>query len=63
MAQRKWIPKDLKKGAFTSWCKKQGYNGVTQACISKGKQSKNATIRKRAVLAETFKKMAKRRKK
>ena len=60
--KKKWIPKDLKKGAFTAYCKKQGYKGVTKECIEKGKKSKNPTTRKRAVLAETFKKMARKRK-
>ena len=60
---KKWIPKDLKKGAFTAWCKSQGFGGVTAACIAKGKKSKNPTTRKRATLAQTFKKMAKKRRK
>ena len=60
---KKWIQSmRLKKGAFTRWCKQQGYDGVNQECIEKGKRSKNPTIRRRAVLAETFRKMAKRRK-
>ena len=64
MIQKKWIQGAVKHpGAFTAWCKRQGYSGVTQACINKGKKSKNPTIRRRAVLAETFRKMAKRRKK
>ena len=61
--KKKWIPRDLKKGAFTAYCKRLGYKGVTQECIERGKKSKNPTIRKRAVLAETFRKLAKRRKK
>ena len=52
----------LKKGAFTRWCKQQGYSGVTQECINKGLHSKNPTIRRRANLARTFKKIARRRK-
>jgi len=65
MAKKKknWIPKDLKKGAFTAYCKRQGFKGVTKACIEKAKRSKNPTTRKRAILAETFRKMAKKRKK
>lgn len=60
----KWMQKAVKnKGAFTKWCKQQGYDGVTQECIEKGKKSKNPTTKKRAVLAETFKKQAKKRKK
>ena len=55
-----WIQKAVKKkGAFTEYCKKQGYNGVTEACIQKGLKSKNPTTKKRANLAKTFRKMAK----
>ena len=61
--KKKWIPKDLKKGAFTRYCKRQGYKGVTKECIAKAKKSKNPTTRRRAVLAETFRGMAKKRKK
>ena len=68
MAKRKakssknWIPKNLKKGSFTAYCKKKGYKGVTQACIEEGKKSKNPKTRKRAVLAQTFRKMKKKKK-
>lgn len=48
-------------GSFTKYCKNKGYKGVTQACIEEGKQSSDPTTRKRAVLAETFKKTAKKR--
>lgn len=51
------------KGAFREYCIRKGYSGVTQACIEEGKRSSNPTIRKRAVLAETFKKHSKKRKK
>lgn len=47
------------KGVFTAYCGGK----VTQACIEKGKKSSNPTIRKRAVLAETFRKIARKRKK
>lgn len=57
---KKWIQNaHLKEGAFTSWCKKQGYGGVTNACIQAGLNSKNPTMRKRAQLAKTFRKMKK----
>ena len=55
--------KGLKKGAFTAYCKRQGFSGVTSACIAKGKRSKNPLTRKRATLAETFRGFAKKRKK
>ena len=57
---KKWIQAaDLKEGAFTSWCKRNGFKGVTPECIAKGKKSKDPKTRKRANLAATFKKMAK----
>lgn len=56
--KKKWIQDaHLKKGAFTEWCKKQGFDGVTEECIKKAKKSSNPTTRKRGVLAETFRKM------
>ncbi|DAD54674.1 TPA: hypothetical protein [Aquificae Joseph's Coat Spring virus] len=62
-AGKDWIQGAVKHpGAFTEWCEKQGFNGVTQECIEKGKKSSNETTRRRAVLAETFKKMGKKRK-
>ena len=62
--KEKWIQEmDLKEGAFEKWCKMHGFKGVTKKCIEKGKKSKNPKTRKRAVLAETFKKIAKKRKK
>ncbi len=61
--KKKWIPKNLKKGAFKAYCRRLGYSGVTQECIERGKKSKNPTIRRRAVLAETFRKMSRKRKK
>lgn len=61
---KKWMQDAVKHpGAFTEWCKKQGYKGVTQECIEKGKKSRNPTTRKRAVLAETFRKVARKGKK
>lgn len=50
-------------GAFRSWCKRQGYSRVNTACINKGKKASNSTIRKRAVLADNFRKMRAKRKK
>ena len=54
---------NLKKGAFTEYCKRKGYKGVTKACIEEAKKSPNPTTRRRAVLAETFRKIAKKRNK
>jgi len=62
--KKKWIQQAIKKpGAFTEWCRRQGFSGATKACIEKGKRSSNPTIRRRAYLAETLKRLAKRRKK
>lgn len=68
VAKKGWIQKVNEqmekkgtKGAFTEWCKKQGYEGVSQECIEKGKKSRNPTTRKRAQLAETFRKIAKKK--
>ena len=60
--KKKWIPKDLKEGAFTRWCEAQGYGGVTEACIVKGLAA-GGTVAKQANLARTFRRMAKKRKK
>ena len=44
--------KKSNKGKFTEYC-----NGkVTQECINKGKQSKDPTIRKRAIFAQNARK-------
>jgi hypothetical protein len=62
--KKKWIQKaGLKKGSFTSWCKRQGFGGTTSACIAAGKRSKNATIRKRANLASTLRRLPRKRRK
>lgn len=54
----KWISGAIKKpGSFTSWCKSQGFPGATPACIAKGKKSKNTTIKRRANLAATLRKL------
>lgn len=53
---KKWLSKlapKLKKGAFTEYC---GGN-VTDECIQKGLKSPDATTRKRAALAKTFRNM------
>ena len=50
-----------KPGSFTKYCKRKGYKGVTKKCIEEGKKSKNPETRKRAVLAENFRKMRKKK--
>jgi hypothetical protein len=49
-------------GAFTRWCKAQGYGGVTSECIRAGLKSSNPTIRKRAGFAKAAKSVARKRK-
>jgi hypothetical protein len=44
------------KGTFTSYCKSNGYNGVTADCIARGKKSALERIRKRAIFAENSRK-------
>jgi len=41
-------------GAFTKWCKQQGFKGVTCECIKKGLASKNPHVRKMANFARNF---------
>jgi len=66
MAKKKkkdWMQDAVKHhGAFTEYCKSKGFDGVTQECINEGKKSSNPTTRKRATLAETFKKANKKKK-
>jgi hypothetical protein len=60
MNKKSWIQEAIKKpGSFTAYCKRKGYKGVTKKCIEEGKKSKNPTVRKRATLAETLRKMKK----
>lgn len=55
---KNWIQGAVKKpGSFTAYCKSKGYDGVTNSCISEGKNSSNPLTRKRATLAQTFRKM------
>ena len=42
------------KGTFTRYCKRQGFKGVTKACIEKGCKSKNPKTKKRACFAKNF---------
>ena len=44
--------KPSKVGSFTAWCKRHGYNSVTNQCIQQGKSSKNTAIRKKATFAQ-----------
>jgi len=53
-SKNKIMIKKSNKGKFTSYCKKQGYKGVTKTCINKGCKSKNSKTKKRACFAKTF---------
>jgi len=66
---KKWLQEASKrmeekgtKGAFTAYCKKKGYKGVTQECIEEAKRSGNPTLKKRAIFAENVRKIARKRK-
>jgi len=62
--RRKWIKGAIKSpGSFTRWCKSRGYSSVTAACIAEGLRSKDPKIRRRAALARTLRRLARRRKK
>ena len=39
-------------GSFTAYCKSKGYGGVTEKCISQGKNSSSTAIRKKATFAK-----------
>ena len=56
LAKSKIYIKPENKGKFTDYCKSLGYSGVTNECISKGKQSKSAKTRKRATFADNARK-------
>jgi hypothetical protein len=57
--EKKWIQGAIQKeGAFTNYCKRKGFTGVTDECIRMGLQSKDKTIQRRANLAKTLRKMA-----
>ena len=58
--KKKWIQGAVKReGAFTAWCKRHGFSGVTKACIEKAKQIAKRTGNRRlmgqANLAYRFK--------
>jgi len=47
-----WKPRvKIQKGRFTDWCKRQGYKGVTEACINKGQAAKSASVKRMANFA------------
>ena len=38
-------PKDLEKGRFTKWCKKNGFKGPSLACVKKAMDSDDKSVR------------------
>jgi len=60
MAKEKWIQKmHMKKGALREALHVKEGEKIPASKLKKAEHSKNPTIKKRAVLAETFKKMHK----
>lgn len=55
----KFKVKIKRPGAFTAYCKRLGYGGVTQACIRKGLASKDPGVRKMANFARNASKWKK----
>ncbi|MEM1672862.1 MAG: hypothetical protein QXT86_12510 [Archaeoglobaceae archaeon] len=63
MRKRNWIQEAIKNpGSFTAYCKRKGHKGVTEECIRQGLKSSNPTVRRRARLAKTLRKLRRRRK-
>ena len=59
--KKKWIQSVTKtfakkgtKGAFTRWCKRKGFKGVTDRCIKLGKKDRSLRTRRRAIFAENI---------
>jgi len=48
--------KPKNRGKFTSWCKANGYDKVTTACIEEALKSKKAGVRKKANFAKNARK-------
>jgi hypothetical protein len=63
VAKKKWIPKDMKKGALRATTKTAKGKNISAAALDKAAHSKDPTTRKRAALAKTLKKLGKKRKK
>jgi hypothetical protein len=60
MAKDKWIQKaHIKKGALREELHTPKGKKIPEKKLEKAAHSKNPTLRKRAILAETFKKMKK----
>ena len=53
---QKAIP-ESHEGRFTKYCKKKGFKGVSQKCISEGQKSKNPHTVKQANFAKTLRRL------
>lgn len=51
--------KPERKGLFTEWCKKHGYEGPNAACEAEGLAAKSAGVRKMANFSRNAKKWKK----
>lgn len=57
-----WIQGAIKRpGATRAYCRRHGFEGVTEACLRKMERSGDPTLKRRAVLARTLKRLAKKR--
>lgn len=57
----KFIQKShLKKGAFTRYCKGEGFGSVTAECIARGINSKNSHVNHMARFAKTLRRLPER---
>ena len=46
--------KPSRRGTFTLWCKRHGFDGVNRSCVAAGKRSDDPTIVKKATFAQNF---------
>ena len=56
---KKWIPRNMKKGAFERYCLRKGFKSVTNRCIEIGLKSKNSKTRHRALAAKNLRNLNK----
>ena len=60
---QRWIQGAIKKpGATRAYCRRHGFKGVSEACLRQMERSGNPTLKRRAVLARTLMRLARRRK-
>ena len=60
---KRWIQGAIKRpGATRAYCRRHGFKSVSEACLRQMESSGSPTLKRRAVLARTLKRLAKRRK-